>query len=188
MILFLQPLNTHHVYYSLHALINPAKLCHSFMLFWNCPQPCIKPFALNLPNQKILPTRSKRLPHEQYGNLFDRVLYGCDSKADTMIPSKCSIPLLSYLAIASWAVSVLSPTSFRMWLRWTSPSISSDLALSLWNSSSLGYGASMIFLATSRLCFNVSRFKVAMMNLRPRKCLNYKTPYEVHFSKVLHLA
>lgn len=30
--------------------------------------------------------------------------------------------------------------------------------------------------------------KVAMMNLRPRKCLNYKIPYEVHFSKVLHLA
>nr|WP_304621477.1 IS30 family transposase [Selenomonas caprae] len=30
--------------------------------------------------------------------------------------------------------------------------------------------------------------RVAMMNLRPRKCLNYKTPYEVHFSKVLHLA
>ncbi|MDD6134430.1 MAG: hypothetical protein PUB49_06960 [Selenomonadaceae bacterium] len=30
--------------------------------------------------------------------------------------------------------------------------------------------------------------KVAMMNLRPRKCLNYRTPYEVHFEKVLHLA
>ena len=31
--------------------------------------------------------------------------------------------------------------------------------------------------------------KVAMINLRPRKCLNYRTPYEVHFEKVvLHLA
>ncbi|SFT57502.1 hypothetical protein SAMN02910356_01159 [Selenomonas sp. GACV-9] len=30
--------------------------------------------------------------------------------------------------------------------------------------------------------------KVAMMNLRPRKCLNYRTPYEVHFDEVLHLA
>ena len=30
--------------------------------------------------------------------------------------------------------------------------------------------------------------KVAMMNLRPRKCLNYRTPYKVHFEKVLHLA
>ena len=30
--------------------------------------------------------------------------------------------------------------------------------------------------------------KVALMNLRPRKCLNYRTPYEVHFEKVLHLA
>ena len=30
--------------------------------------------------------------------------------------------------------------------------------------------------------------KVIMLNLRPRKCLNYKTPYEVHFSKALHLA
>ena len=30
--------------------------------------------------------------------------------------------------------------------------------------------------------------KVAMMSLRPRKCLNYRTPYEVHFEKVLHLA
>ena len=29
--------------------------------------------------------------------------------------------------------------------------------------------------------------KVAMMNLRPRKCLNYRIPYEVHFEKVLHL-
>ena len=26
------------------------------------------------------------------------------------------------------------------------------------------------------------------LNLRPRKCLGYKTPYEVYFSKVLHLA
>ena len=26
------------------------------------------------------------------------------------------------------------------------------------------------------------------LNLRPRKCLDYKTPYEVYFSKVLHLA
>ena len=25
------------------------------------------------------------------------------------------------------------------------------------------------------------------LNLRPRKCLGYKTPYEVYFSKVLHL-
>ncbi len=30
--------------------------------------------------------------------------------------------------------------------------------------------------------------KVALMNLRPKKCLNYRTPYEVHFEKVLHLA
>ena len=30
--------------------------------------------------------------------------------------------------------------------------------------------------------------KVIMLNLRPRKCLDYKTPYEVHFSKALHLA
>lgn len=26
------------------------------------------------------------------------------------------------------------------------------------------------------------------LNLRPRKCLGYKTPYEVYFSKLLHLA
>ena len=26
------------------------------------------------------------------------------------------------------------------------------------------------------------------LHLRPRKCLGYKTPYEVYFSKVLHLA
>ena len=26
------------------------------------------------------------------------------------------------------------------------------------------------------------------LNLRLRKCLGYKTPYEVYFSKVLHLA
>ncbi|WP_455565456.1 IS30 family transposase [Mitsuokella jalaludinii] len=26
------------------------------------------------------------------------------------------------------------------------------------------------------------------LNLRPRKCLGYKTPYKVYFSKVLHLA
>ena len=26
------------------------------------------------------------------------------------------------------------------------------------------------------------------LNLRPRKCLGYKTPYEVYFSRVLHLA
>jgi len=26
------------------------------------------------------------------------------------------------------------------------------------------------------------------LNLRPRKCLGYKTPYEIYFSKVLHLA
>ena len=26
------------------------------------------------------------------------------------------------------------------------------------------------------------------LNLRPRKCLGYKTPYDVYFSKVLHLA
>ncbi|HBQ30250.1 MAG TPA: IS30 family transposase, partial [Mitsuokella multacida] len=25
------------------------------------------------------------------------------------------------------------------------------------------------------------------LNLRPRKCRGYKTPYEVYFSKVLHL-
>ena len=29
---------------------------------------------------------------------------------------------------------------------------------------------------------------VALLNLRPRKCLGYKTPYEVHFSQALHLA
>lgn len=29
---------------------------------------------------------------------------------------------------------------------------------------------------------------VTLMNLRPRKCLGYKTPFEVHFSKSLHLA
>lgn len=26
------------------------------------------------------------------------------------------------------------------------------------------------------------------LNMRPRKCLGYKTPYEVYFSKMLHLA
>lgn len=29
---------------------------------------------------------------------------------------------------------------------------------------------------------------VTLMNLRPRKCLGYKTPFEVHFSESLHLA
>ncbi|WP_414467280.1 transposase, partial [Megasphaera stantonii] len=28
----------------------------------------------------------------------------------------------------------------------------------------------------------------AELNRRPRKCLGYKTPYEVHYSKKLHLA
>jgi IS30 family transposase len=30
--------------------------------------------------------------------------------------------------------------------------------------------------------------KVNQLNLRPRKCLGYRTPYEAYFSKVLHLA
>ena len=30
--------------------------------------------------------------------------------------------------------------------------------------------------------------KYQELNLRPRTCLGYKTPYEVYFSKVLHLA
>jgi len=29
---------------------------------------------------------------------------------------------------------------------------------------------------------------VTLMNLRPRKCLGYKTPFEIYFSKLLHLA
>lgn len=29
--------------------------------------------------------------------------------------------------------------------------------------------------------------KIDKLNLRPRKCLGYKTPYEVYFSKTLHL-
>ena len=28
---------------------------------------------------------------------------------------------------------------------------------------------------------------VAMLNFRPRKCLNWKSPYEVFFDTVLHL-
>ena len=32
------------------------------------------------------------------------------------------------------------------------------------------------------------QLKYHELNLRPRKCLGYKTPYEVYFSKVLHLA
>ena len=35
---------------------------------------------------------------------------------------------------------------------------------------------------------NYIQRKYHELNLRPRKCLGYKTPYEVYFSKVLHLA
>lgn len=34
---------------------------------------------------------------------------------------------------------------------------------------------------------NVIQERYAELNLRPRKCLGYKTPYEVYFSKTLHL-
>ena len=34
---------------------------------------------------------------------------------------------------------------------------------------------------------NVIQEKVLELNKRPRKCLNWKTPYEVYYEKVLHL-
>lgn len=34
---------------------------------------------------------------------------------------------------------------------------------------------------------NYIQEKIDELNLRPRKCLGYKTPYEVYFSKTLHL-
>ena len=35
---------------------------------------------------------------------------------------------------------------------------------------------------------NYIQRKYYELNLRSRKCLSHKTPYEVYFSKVLHLA